>query len=397
MDELLRWRHEFPILEKTVYMVSHSLGAMSRRSRDYLQEYADVWATRGIRAWGEGWWTMPVTAADLVGKIIGAGSRETVILPNVSICHSVVMSCFDWSGRRNKLVCSALDFPSNLYLYNAFERRGARVVTVASDDGITVPLERMLDAIDEETLLVCVSHVIFRSAFIQDLNAITERAHKVGALVIADLYQSAGTVPLNVREINVDVAAAGSVKWLCAGPGTAYLYVRPDHWSRLEPQLTGWMAHKEPFAFQAGPIEYADDITRFLNGTPNIPGIYAARGGLEIIAEIGVEKIRQKSIKQTARLIELAEEAGFGINSPRNADERGGSVIIDVPNGHAVSKELLRRDFLVDYRPGAGIRIGPHFYSTDEELDLIISEIKTILQTRAYEKHSAARAGVTPS
>jgi kynureninase len=390
MDELLTWRQEFPILEKTVYMISHSLGAMSRRTREYLQEYADVWATRGIRAWGEGWWTMPVTVADLVGKIIGAGSGEMTILPNVSTCHSVVMSCFDWSAKRNKLVCSALDFPSNLYLYHAFKKRGARVVTIASDDGIRVPLDRMLDAIDEHTLLVCVSHVIFRSGFIQDLRAITERAHRVGALVIADIYQSAGTVPLNVRELGVDFAAGGSVKWLCAGPGTAYLYVRPDLWPYLEPQLTGWMAHKAPFAFQAGPIEYADDITRFLNGTPNIPGIYAARGGLEIVAEIEVERIRRKSMKQTTRLIELAEEVGLRVNSPKNAIERGGSVIIDVPNGQAVTQELSRRDFLVDFRPGAGIRIGPHFYSTDEELDLTIREIKTILETKAYEGYGTA-------
>jgi kynureninase len=250
----------------------------------------------------------------------------------------------------------------------------------------------MLEAIDEETLLVSVSHVIFRSSYIQDIKAITDRAHEVGAMVVADIYQSAGTVPLDVRETGLDFATGGSVKWLCGGPGAGYLYVRRDLWSRLEPRLTGWLAHKHPFAFEMGPNDYADNIYRFLNGSPNVPGMYAAMSGYEIINEIGVEKIREKSIRQTSKLIELAEEAGFRVNCPENSGERGGTVVIDVPNGPQVTAELLRRDFLVDYRPGAGIRVAPHFYSKDEELDLTIREIKTILETKAYEQHSAALA-----
>jgi kynureninase len=380
MDELLCWRKEFPILDKTVYMISHSLGAMPRRVYERLKEYADIWASRGIRAWEEGWWEMPVTVGNLISSIIGASPGEVVMHQNVSICQSIVTSCFDWTGQRNKIVCESLDFPSNLYIYYALERAGARVVTVPSEDGISVPIERLLEAIDEETLLVAVSHVIFRSSFIQDLKAITDRAHEVGAMVMADIYQSAGTVPINVREIGVDFATGGSVKWLCGGPGAAYLYVRRDLWPQLEPRLTGWMAHQHPFAFEAGPIKYADDAFRFLNGTPNIPALYAARSGYEIINQVGVEKIREKSMRQTTRLIELAEEAGFRINCPRRAAERGGTVVIDVPNGQEVTRELLRRDFLVDYRPGAGIRIAPHFYSEDEELDLTIREIKNILE-----------------
>jgi kynureninase len=390
MDELLEWRKEFPILDKTVYMISHSLGAMPRAVYDRLKEYADTWASRGIRAWEEGWWEMPVTVGDLIGSIIGAGQGEVVMHQNVSICQSIAASCFDWTGKRNKIVCESLDFPSNLYIYHALERVGARVVTVPSEDGISIPLERLLEAIDEETLLVAVSHVIFRSSFIQDLKAITERAHEVGAMVAADIYQSAGTVPLNVRELGVDFATGGSVKWLCGGPGAAYLYIRRDLWPRLEPRLTGWMAHRQPFAFEIGPIKYADDAFRFLNGTPNIPALYAARSGYEIIKQVGVEKIREKSVRQTSRLIELAREAGFKINCPMRAEERGGTVVIDVPNGQEVTAELLRRDFLVDYRPGAGIRIAPHFYSKDEELDLTIHEIKNILEgnhSRTYTRN----------
>ncbi|HJQ69670.1 MAG TPA: aminotransferase class V-fold PLP-dependent enzyme [Blastocatellia bacterium] len=393
MDNLLEWRKEFPILENTVYMISHSLGAMPRRTRDRLEEYADLWATRGIRAWEEGWWMMPTTVGDLIGKIIGAGPGEVVMHQNVSICQSIINSCLDFSNsERNKVVSESLNFPSNLYIYNALRDQGARVVTVESDDGITVPLDRLLEAIDEQTLLVSVSHVIFRSSFIQDIKAITARAHEVGAMVVADIYQSAGTVPLDVRDVGLDFATGGSVKWLCGGPGAGYLYVRRDLWPKLEPRLTGWMAHKDPFAFVAGPNEYADNIYRFLNGSPNVPGMYAAMSGYEIINEVGVDKIREKSVRQTTRLIELAEEAGFRVNCPKNTAERGGTVVIDVPYGQQVTKELLRRDFLVDYRPGAGIRVAPHFYSKDEELELTVQEIKRILETKAYEQHSAAQA-----
>ncbi|MEW6211852.1 MAG: aminotransferase class V-fold PLP-dependent enzyme [Acidobacteriota bacterium] len=392
MDELLEWRKEFPILDNTVYLISHSLGAMPRRTRDRLQEYADMWATRGIRSWDEGWWMMATTVGDLVGKIIGAAEGEVVMHPNVSVCQSVVLSSLDFSTPRNKIVSESFNFPSNLYIYHAIEKFGARLVTVPSQNGITVPLDRMLEAIDEETLLVSVSHVIFRSSFIQDIEAITRRAHEVGAMVIADIYQSAGTVPLDVRRVGLDFATGGSVKWLCGGPGAGYLYVRRDLWDKLRPAYTGWLAHRDPFAFEIGPIEYADNIYRFLNGSPNVPGMYAAMSGYEIINEVGVERIREKSVRQTARLIEIAEDAGFKINCPRNVEERGGTVVIDVEHGQQVTTELLRRDFLVDFRPGAGIRIAPHFYSKDEELELVIREIRDILSTKAYEQHSAAQA-----
>ena len=383
MDDLLIWRKEFPTLESTVHMISHSLGAMPRRTYESLREYADTWTTRGIRAWEEGWWEMPVKLGDLIGGIIGAAPGEVVMQQNVSTCVATVLSCFEWSGLRKKIVSEAFNFPSNLYQCHALERVGARVVTVPSDDGIGVPLERMLVAIDGETRLVFVSHVLFRSSFVQDLVTITRRAHEMGAMVLADIYQSAGSVPIDVHALGVDFATGGSVKWLCGGPGAGYLYVRRDLWRKLEPRFTGWMAHKRPFAFEAGAMDYADDAYRFLNGTPAIPALYAARSGYEIIAEIGVDRIREKSLRQTARLIELAEGAGFRINSPRSPTQRGGTVVIDVPDGAEVTKELLRRDFLVDYRPGAGIRVAPHFYSTDEELELTIREIQTILRKKS--------------
>lgn len=383
MDSLLAWRPEFPILGHTTYMISHSLGAMPARTSTRMQEFTNTWASRGIRAWEEGWWDMPVTVGNLVGAIIGAGEGEVVMQQNVSICQSVVTSCFDWSGRRNKLITDGLNFPSNDYVYHGLSRQGARVETVPSPDGLTLPVELMLKAIDEETQLVSVSHVAFRSSYVQDLAAITERAHAVGAMVIADLYQSAGTVPVDVRALGVDFATGGSVKWLCGGPGAGYLYVRRDLWDRLHPAATGWMAHEEPFAFEDGPIRYAGNAFRFLNGTPNVPALYAARSGYEIIQEIGVPAIREKSIRQTTRLIELADQAGLRINTPRDPNLRGGTVILDVENGKQVTRELARRQVLVDYRPGAGIRIAPHFYTTDEELELTIEAVRESLRAVA--------------
>jgi kynureninase len=381
MDELLNWRKEFPVLDRTVYLISHSLGAMPRRTRDRLTEYADTWDTRSIRAWYEGWWEMPVAVGDLIARIIGAGEGEVTMQPNVSIAQSIVLSCLDFSGRRNKIVSEALNFPTNAYLHHAAARLGAHPVTAPSPDGVTVPLDRLLAAIDDQTMLVSVSHVLYKSSAIQDVAAIARRARQVGAYTMVDVYQSAGTIPLDVRALGIDFACGGSVKWLCGGPGAGYLYVRRDLWPKLEPRVTGWMAHRAPFAFEEGPIDYAGDAFRFLHGTPAIPALYAARSGYEIVLEAGVDKIREKSMRQTARLAALAQEAGFRINSPCDAAERGGTVIVDVPRGEEVTAELLRRDFLVDHRPGAGIRIAPHFYSKDEELDLVIREIRSILES----------------
>lgn len=378
MDPLLAWRKEFPILGHTTYMISHSLGAMPERAAVRMREFTDTWASRGIRAWEEGWWEMPVTVGNLIGRIIGAGEGEVVMHQNVSVCQSLVTSCLAWTGRRNKLVTDGLNFPSNDYVYHGLSRLGARVVTVPSPDGFTLPVDLLLDAIDEETQLVSVSHVAFRSSYIQDLDAIVKRAHAVGAMVIADLYQSAGTVPVNVRELDLDFATGGSVKWLCGGPGSGYLYVRRDLWDRLEPAATGWMAHQQPFAFEGGPIRYAGDAFRFLNGTPNVPALYAARSGYEIIGEIGVPAIRAKSMHQTARLLELADEAGIAVNTCRNPERRGGVVTFDVPNAKQITAELIRREVLVDYRPKAGVRVAPHFYTADDELDSTVREIKNL-------------------
>lgn len=397
MKELLSYRKQFPILADTTYLVSHSLGAMPQGVYDKLHEYAEQWATQGVRAWAEGWWDKPITTGDKIARIIGAEPGTVAMHQNVSVCQSIIISCFDLAKAkregRDKIVYEALNFPSVMYVYEAHARAaGLRIVEVPSEDGITIDTERMLDAIDEQTLLVPISHVLFKSAYIQDAKAIINKAHSVGALVVLDAYQSVGTVPLNVRELNVDFATGGSVKWLCAGPGAGYLYVRPDLQTKFAPKVTGWAAHRAPFSFAPGGIDYAPDINRFLHGTPAVPALFAAEAGYDLIAEIGVENIRANSIRQTARLIELAATEGWRVNSPLRAEQRGGTVIVDVPHAAAVAQELTRRKVLVDYRPGAGIRIGPHFYNRDEELEGVIGEIREILTTRAWEQHLAEGA-----
>lgn len=392
-EDLLARRAEFPILQSTTYLVSHSLGAMPQGAAAQLDEYARQWATRGVRAWAEGWWAMPITVGDAVARIIGAPAGSVVMHQNVSICQSVLISCFDLSARRNKIVYEDLNFPSVMYVYEAHRALGARVVTVPSDDGMTVPLERYLDTIDDETLLVPLSHVIFRSGFVQDVAAIVRRAHDVGAYVVADLYQSAGTVPVDVTAWDVDFATGGSVKWLCGGPGAGYLYVAPRLQARLQPRVTGWMAHEHPFAFTPGAMEYASDVTRFLHGTPAVPALFAARTGYEIVEALGVDAIRRKSVRQVQLLMDRARARGLSPRTPDDPDRRGGMAILDVPNGEAVARELLRREIIVDHRPGAGIRYSPHFYTTDDEILDAIDQTRQILDSGAFKPH--VRAGGT--
>ena len=388
-DPLLAWRHEFPILERTSYLVSHSLGAMPRGAAAALREYTDLWETRGVRAWAEGWWDMPVSIGDLLAPLLGAPAGSIAMHQNVSVCQSLVLSCLTPTGGRNRIVCEALNFPSVLYVHEAHRAEGLELVTVPSDDGITVDLARMLEAIDERTLLVPLSHVIFRSGFVQDVAAIVRRAHEVGALVLVDLYQSAGTVPVDLAGWDVDFGTGGSVKWLCGGPGAGYLYVAPRLQASLRPRLTGWMAHAHPFAFEQ-ELDYADGIRRFLHGSPAVPALYAARTGYEILNAIGIDAVRRKSIRQVGAVIDRAREQGLVPRTAPTPEQRGGMVILDVPHGQAVTRELLRREVIVDHRPGAGIRISPHFYTTDAEVLRAVDEIRDILDTGAWRVHEEA-------
>ncbi len=382
MRELLDYRSEFPILGHTTYLINHSLGAMPARAEQRVAEYARMWRERGIRAWGEGWWEMPMTVGDQIGRIVGAPAGSTVMHQNVAIAEAVVLSCFRPTAERNRVVYERGNFPSVRYLYQA--QRDLEVV-VCEDD------EEIVDAIDERTLLVPISHVLFKSAEIQDVAKIVRRAHEVGAHVIVDAYQSAGIVPLDVTALNVDFAVGGSVKWLCGGPGNGWLYVRPDLAERLEPAYTGWQAHESPFAFEE-EMRYASGAARFLTGTPNVPALYAATAGYDLIEEIGVDRIRANSLRQTDLLMRLADEAGFEIASPREPERRGGTVTVHVDEFPAVHKELSERQILCDFRPGAGIRIGPHYFNSDDELRHVVAQIGEIVETGAHVRHRGAVA-----
>jgi kynureninase len=355
---------------------------MPRGVYEAMRGYADTWATRGVRAWEERWWMLAAEVGDEIGALMNAAKGSVSTHQNVTTCQAVVASCFDFSGKRNKVVYTDMNFPSVMYFWEAQQARGARVHMVRTDDGITVPTERLLEAIDEQTLLVPVSHVIFRSAFINDAKAIVEKAHRVGARVVLDTFQSLGTVPVDVQALDVDFACGGVLKWLCGGPGVAYLYVRPDLGSKLQPTFTGWTAHQNPFAFEIGPIRYTDPPYRFMNGTPHVPSLEACRPGLKIISEVGVPRIREKSKRQTAKLIALADKHGWRVNTPRDPEQRGGTVSIDMPDSQEVCRELLRREVLVDWRPNAGVRMSPHFYNTDDELERAISTLEEILKER---------------
>ena len=364
-----QWRREFPILETCTYLVSHSLGAMPRKTAQYLQEFADTWSSRGVRAWHEGWWEIGRETGNLLAPVLGV-ARDTISMhQNVTVAQGIIASCFSYDGPRRRIVMTELEFPSNHYLFEGFRRYGAEIVYVPSPDPIRLDLQRFLDAIDERTVLVPLSLVLFKSATITDARAVIEKAHRVGAHVILDVYQAAGTVPMALADWNADFAVGGSVKWLCGGPGAGYLYVRPDLAPRLQPSFVGWAAHETPFAFATGPVRYAGNPERFQSGTPNVPSLYSARAGYEIVASIGVGPIRERSLRLTRRIIDAALAAGYRLNTPLDDRERGGSVILDVPNASAVADGLIQRGVIVDHRPGAGIRLAPHFYNTEAEID----------------------------
>jgi len=390
MDPLLKWRGEFPILDHTTYMISNSLGAMPRGVYQAVRAYADSWAERGVRVWEEGWWEMAVGVGDQIAPLIGAGRGEISLHQNVTLTQAVISSCFDFGGPRNKVVMVELEFPSIQYFYHEQRRLGARVELLPTTNHIRIDLDKLLAAIDETTLLVPISLVLFRSSSIVDARAIVERAHRVGAHVILDVFQAAGTIPLDVRSLGVDFAVGGVLKWLCGGPGVAYLYVREDLRAKLRPALTGWIAHRRPFAFETGTIDARDDSFRYLNGTPHIPALYACQPGLDILNKIGIATIREKSMRMTARLMEGARTRGWHVNTPENPAERAGTVSVECPHAYEVCRELLARDILVDYRPKAGVRLSPHFYNREDECDLALSQMEEILKTGAWEKHAAA-------
>jgi kynureninase len=374
---LNRRREEFPTLASGIHLLSHSLGPVPRATRESMLAYYEAWEHHTSEdAWATSWWELSARVGDGIARILGGAPGSVQVQPNASVALSAVISCFDFaSSKRSKVVTSALDFPSMAYIWEAQTRIGARVEVVASGDGVTVPLKRILDAIDDQTALVALSHVSFRSSYRVDAEAIVERAHQHGALVLLDVYQSAGALELKAADWEVDFLIGGTIKWLCGGPACGYLYVRPDLQKNLQPRLTGWVAHAAPFDFAPAPMRYDDSVRRFAQGTPSIPALYSVLPGLQIIEEVGVPTIQAESQRRTEWMIDFALEHGWKVNSPRDVNRRGGSVMIYVNDSPAMVSRLAERKVFVDCRPGVGLRISPHFFNTDEE----VSEAMNIL------------------
>lgn len=378
-DPLLKWRAEFPILErKAGYLINNSLGAMPRKVRDYLKDFADRWDAEGVVAWHH-WMPLVAETAGLVGSILNAPKGTMMMHQNVSTLTSILISALDFSGPRNKVVLTELNFPSPAYNWFAHRDRGARIEVVKSrDGGLNIETEDLVAAIDAQTLVVAVDLVLFRSSGLLDIQPVIEKAHRVGAMVVLDTYQGTGAVPIDVQALNVDFLVGGSVKWLCGGPGASFLYCRKDHLETMRPRHTGWFSHKEPFGFHFADMDYADDAHRFMGGSPSVPALYSARAGYEIINQVGVAAIREKSLRQTTLLMELADAQGLTVNTPRAPHRRGNTVVVDFPEAEDACQRLIAAGFVVDYRPGGGIRISPHFYNSDAECRAILEEIRTL-------------------
>ena len=385
MDDLEKWRDEFPILSRSVYMINNSLGAMPRQTARNLAAYAEAWAARGVRAWEDRWWEMPAEVGDRIARVIGAASGSISMHENVTTAHLVALSSRRPTGARRRIVCTAMDFPSMVYLFRGQQVNGFELRIVPAEADLTIRTDRFLDAIDETTAIVAFSHVLFRTSYIMDAAAVVARAHAVGASVIVDTYQSAGIIPVDVGGLGVDFAVGGCLKWLCGGPGNAFLYTRPDLVKRTRPAFTGWVSHPNPFAFDIDEDALRDDALHMMNGTPAIPAYYAALAGLDIINAVGVDRIRARSKTLTARLLARIDADGFSTAASRDPERLAGTVAVNVPDAALVARTLKARDFVVDYRPPVGVRISPHFYNTTDEVDAIMSEIESIVAKKDYD------------
>ena len=375
-----RMRDRFPTLAGATYLVSHSMGAPPLASRDSLERYWNAWATDGPEAW-EAWLPELGEIAGGIAALLGAAPNTVSLVPNVSLGQAAIASALTFGPDRDGVVMEALQFPTVTYVWSAWQKYGARIVTVPSDDGRTMSTDRICSAIDERTAVVALSHAAYVSGSLLEIDAIQARCHEVGAIFVLDTYQTTGIVPLDVSAQGIDVVVGGSHKWLCGGPGCGFLYVRPGLRDRLAPALTGWMAHAEPFAFAPAPITLARDTHRYNTGTPTMLGYLVARAGHDAIAEIGVPAIRAHNARLTTRIIESALARGFTIPTPLEAERRTGWIGIDFPGADRATQALIDRRIFIDYRPGCGMRVGPHFYSTDEDIDVFFHALDEIARS----------------
>jgi kynureninase len=361
-------RDRFPTLATSTYLVSHSMGAPPVGAREALAGYWSDWAASGPEAW-ERWLPEMLDIADTLGRIFGAPPGSVSLAPNVSLLQAAIGSATTFTPERAEVVIESLQFPTVSYVWDAWRRFGAKVVEVPSSDGRTMSTDALCSAITERTAVVVLSHAAYISGSIIDVAAIGNRCRETGALFVLDAYQTTGIYPFDVTALPVDVVVGGSHKWLCGGPGCGFIYVRPERRDVLEPAVTGWMAHADPFGFEPAPIRLATTGHRWNTGTPTVPGYLAARAGHDAILEVGVDAIRAHNLRLTDEIVEAAVIRGFTIPTPLEHERRTGWIGLDFPGADRATRALIERRVFVDYRPGCGIRVSPHFYTTDEEVE----------------------------
>jgi kynureninase len=378
--ELEAYRAEFPILQRKTYLNSCSLGALSQRSIDALHRFTENWNEYGAHAWYKLWLGEIAAVKEKFARVIGAKPNEVAIAPSVSAAVSEITSALDF-GKRNHVVMADMDFPTLAYQWLVKQRLGVEVDFVESPDRIHVPPELLIEKIDERTAMVATSRVFFTSGYIQDVQAVAEVAHRRGAYVLIDDYQGTGQIPIDVHALDIDFLVTGTLKWLMGGPGLALVYVREGLISTLQPTMTGWFANRDQFQFNSREFHFREDAGRFESGTPALPTIHTASGGLDIVLEIGVQRIYERTRALTNDLVERVKAKGWQLRSPEDEHQRSSIVMLALERPDEIVEQLLARRFIVDYRPGL-LRISPYFYNTLAENEAIVEEISQILAGR---------------
>jgi kynureninase len=381
LTDLERYRQEFPVVQRKSYLISASLGPVSERAKRHLDEFIAGWATIGAP---EPFWFGRIfpeirEVKRLYAGMIGAEPAEMAVTTNVTMALSSVLSCLDFGGQRNRIVLTELDFPTDGHVALAQARRGAEVVFLASPDGLTVPLESFAEAIDERTAVVIINRVLYRSSALLDVKEICRMAREAGAWTVIDDFHGAGIIPIDVHDVGCDFHTTGVLKWLCGGPGLAFLYARKELLPSLEPTVAGWWSQREPFAFRLKELDWHPSARRFETGTHPAPSAFIAHGGLEIITEVGPSRIRERQGELTDYVMERADAAGLVVRTPRARTGRGGVVNVGVgEHAEKVAEALFERDVCVDHR-GDGIRVSPHFFNTEEDIDRLFDVLRDIL------------------
>jgi kynureninase len=379
--ELAQYRERYPILASTTYLNSNSMGAMPSTVTAALADYAQMWATEGGEAW-EKWPALIDEVADTAARFIGAPPGQTTLNQNVAFFQACIASALDYPADKNEVVIESLMFPNLIYVWERFSDYGAELKLVPSDDGMTIATERMLEAIGPRTRIVVLSHAVYVSGYLHEVEKIVARAHEVGALVMVDVYQTAGCLPIDVAAWDADIVVGGSHKWLCGGPGTCFMWVKPEVAASLTPKTTGWMAHRDPFEFAPAPIEYAAGPWRFMGGTPSVPAYYAARAAYEPLLEVGIERIRAHNLALSQIIVDRALELGLTVHSPLEAHRRAGFVAVDFAGSEAASRALIDEHYKLDWRPGCGLRLGPHFYTLEAEVHRLMDRVAELAGKR---------------